>query len=322
MVALGARDLGASGGAAAGAVSSVMVCRSPGRGRVEVSGHAGPSRITRQHNARAEPTGGITRAFRAGAALAHLRLLVYRPMHMANATASVPHPTLEAEEVYRRWLQFLDDEFVRHCSPERRSEIVRDQLYQLYLGRPHGGKLNLTLTSELPGNVLSMSLDPENVTLEAEHFSDVDTKRFAERKPLLWFWQMFDRSPIGLNHWLGIRFRCMLGRHLFDHMGTGVKIYHGVDLSYGYNLRIEDGVIIRQRALLNDRGGIKIGKGAVIGSFVRIFSHTSSPDDMDHVKLTPTTIGAGARIGSHEIVLGGTNVPDGQVVGNFPADRK
>jgi len=59
-------------------------------------------------------------------------------MHMANATASVPHPTLEAEEVYRRWLQFLDDEFTRHCLPERRAEIVRDQLYQLYLGRPHG----------------------------------------------------------------------------------------------------------------------------------------------------------------------------------------
>jgi acetyltransferase-like isoleucine patch superfamily enzyme len=246
-------------------------------------------------------------------------------MHMANAPATapqpVPHPTLEAEEVYRRWLQFLDDEFNRHCSPERRAEIVRDQLYQLYLGRPHGGKLNLTLTSELPGNVLSMSLDPENVTLEAEHFSDVDQKRFAERKPLLWFWQMFDRSPIGLNHWLGIRFRCMLGHHLFEHMGTGVKIYHGVDLSYGYNLSIEDGAVIRQRALLNDRGGIKIGKGAVIGSFVRIFSHTSSPDDMDHVQLTPTTIGAGARIGSHEILLGGTTIPDGKVVGSFPANR-
>jgi len=47
-------------------------------------------------------------------------------------------PGPEAEEVYRRWLQFLDDEFVRHSSPERRAEIVRDQLYQLYLGRPHG----------------------------------------------------------------------------------------------------------------------------------------------------------------------------------------
>jgi acetyltransferase-like isoleucine patch superfamily enzyme len=239
---------------------------------------------------------------------------------MANQ-ASAPHPAAEAEEIYRRWIQFLDDEFTRHQAPERRAEIVRDQLYQIYLGRPHGGKLNLTLTSELPGNVLSLSLDPENVTLEAQHFADAHCDEFDKRKPLLWFWQMFDRSPVGLNHWLGLRFRAMLGRHLFAQMGAGVKIYHGVDLTYGYNLTIEDGVTIRQRALLNDRGGITIGKGAVIGSFARVYSHTHSPDDYDKVTLVPTVIGAGARIGSHAIVLAGTTVSDGELVGSFPADR-
>ena len=241
-------------------------------------------------------------------------------MRMPNQ-ASAPHPAPEAEEIYRRWIQFLDDEFTRHHAPERRAEIVRDQLYQIYLGRPHGGKLNLTLTSELPGNVLSLALDPINVTLEAQHFADADCEQFNERKPLLWFWQMFDRSPIGLNHWLGLRFRCMLGRHLFAHMGTGVKIFHGVDLTYGYKLTIEDGVTIRQRALLNDRGGITIGKGAVIGSYARVYSHTHSPNDYDKVTLVPTVIGPGARIGSHAIVLAGSKVGAGEVVGTFPADR-
>ena len=237
------------------------------------------------------------------------------------ATQTVPHPAAEAEEVYRRWLQFLDDEFTRHKSAERRGETVRDQLYQLYLGRPHGGKLNLTLTSELPGNILNLSLDPENVTLEAGHFADVDRQKYVERKPLLWFWSMFDRSPVGLNHWLGIRFRCMLGRHLFEHMGSGVKIYHGVDLTYGYNLRIEDGATIHQRVLLNDRGGITIGKGAVIGSFARILSHAHNRENYEKVTLLPTTIGANARIASHAIVLGGTHLGDGEAVGSFPSDK-
>jgi acetyltransferase-like isoleucine patch superfamily enzyme len=250
----------------------------------------------------------------------HLALLVYRPIRMATAPSNIPHPAPEAEEVYRRWLQFLDDEFTRHRSPERRNEIVRDQLYQLYLGRPHGGKLNLTLTSELPGNVVSLSLDPENVTLESGYFADADRDRFNERKPLLWFWQMFDRSPVGLNHWLGLRFRCMLGRHIFAQMGSGVKIYHGVDLTYGYNLSIDDGVTIRQRVLLNDRGGITIGKGAVIGSFARIYSHTHSPQDFDRVTLVPTVIGPNARIASHAIVLAGHTVAPGEAVGSFPAD--
>lgn len=232
-----------------------------------------------------------------------------------------PHPAPEAEEVYRRWILFLDEEFTRHQSPERRSEIVRDQLYQLYLGRPHGAKLNLTLTSELPGNVLSLSLDPENVTLEAQHFADVNRQEFDKRKPLLWFWQMFDRSPIGLNHWLGLRIRCMLGRHLFAHMGSGVRIHHGVDLLFGYNLRIEDGVTIRQRTMLHDRGGISIGKGAIVGSYARIYSHTHDAEDYDKVTLLPTEIGPGARIGSHAIVQGGTKVGAGEMVGEFPATR-
>jgi acetyltransferase-like isoleucine patch superfamily enzyme len=231
----------------------------------------------------------------------------------------VPHPAPEAEEVYRRWLQFLDDELVRHSSPERRSEIVRDQLHQLYLGRPHGTKTSVTLTSELPGTILALSLDPANVTLEAEYFPDTDRERYARRKPLLWFWKMFDRSPIGLNHWLGLRFRCMLARHIFDHLGSGVKIYHGVELTYGYNLSIDDGVVIRQGALLNDRGGISIGKAATIGSFSRIYSQSYDPMDMEKITLVPTNIGPRARIASHAIVLAGHHVAEGEAVGTFPA---
>src|SRR5260370_81583 len=83
--------------------------------------------------------------------------------------------------------------------------------------------------------------------------------------------EMTAASRIGLNLWLGMRFGCMLGRHIFDHMGSGVKIHQGVDLTFGYKLSIGDGAVIHQGVLLHDRGGITIGKNAVIGSFVRIF---------------------------------------------------
>jgi acetyltransferase-like isoleucine patch superfamily enzyme len=234
----------------------------------------------------------------------------------------VPHPAPEAEELYRRWLQYIDDEFTRHGSAERRSEIVREQLYQLYLGRPHGGvSLNLMLNSELPANILGLSLDPANVTLDAEYYPDVDRSRYAQLKPLLWFWKMFDRSPVGQNLWLGLRFRCMIGRHIFARMGTGVKFYHGVDLTVGYNLEIGDHAVIYQGAQLNDRGGIRIGNRAVIGSFARIFSHSHDAEDYDRVTLTPTVIGDRARIASHAIVLAGHNVAEGEAIGAFPADH-
>jgi acetyltransferase-like isoleucine patch superfamily enzyme len=113
----------------------------------------------------------------------------------------------------------------------------------------------------------------------------------------------------------------MLGRHLFARIGAGVRIHHGIDLTFGYNLSIEEGVTIRQYALLNDRGGITIGKGAVIGSFARVYSHAHAEQNYAEVKLIPTVIGPAARIASHAIVLAGQTVSAGELVGNFPAER-
>ncbi len=214
----------------------------------------------------------------------------------------VPQPQPEAEELYRRWLSFLDEEFTRHQAAERRAEIVRDQLFQLYLGRPHGGKLNFTLTSELPLNVLQLSLDPGNITLEAGHYPDVDRVRFAKSKPLLWFWIMFDRSPIGLNHWLGIRFRCMLGRHLFAKMGKGVRIDHGVELTYGYNLSIEDGVIVRQRRARCSTIGRRFTlaperSSATTPASIRIPMRKTTTTSSS---LPPPPLARGPRVGAHK----------------------
>ena len=240
---------------------------------------------------------------------------------MAVHTYRELKPTPEAEAIYRRWLAQLNEDFTRHKSVDRRSEIVRDELYQMYLGRSHGGRVHAALTTELASNVLAESFDPRNATLEPEYYGDVNAQEYAIRKPLIWFWQMFDRSPLGLNHWLGLRFRAMLGRHIFEHVGTGVKIHQGVDFTYGYNLKIGDCATIRQRALLNDRGGIEIGHHAMIGSYARVYSITHAPDDFEAVTLVPTSIGAGARIGSHAIVRAGEHVAPGQVFGNFPLGR-
>ena len=220
-------------------------------------------------------------------------------------------PTSEAEAIYLRWLSYLDGEFTRHQSVDRRSEIVRDELRQIYLDGRQGGTL--------AADVLAESFDPRNATLEPEYYGDIDSDRYAPRKPLIWFWQMFDRLPIGLNHWLGLRFRCMLARHIFEHVGASVKIYHGVELTFGYNLSIGDGVTIRQGALINDRGGIAIGDGALIGSFARIYSQSYASDNHEKVTLAQTNIGARARIASHAIVLAGHHVAEGEAVGTFPA---
>src|ERR1700745_521159 len=123
-------------------------------------------------------------------------------------------PTPEAEEVYRRWLRFLNDEFTKHKEPKLRNELVRDTLHQLLFARPHGGKLNFQLTSALPLHRLELSLDPANITLEPEYYGDIDEQKYAERKPLIYLWQMFDRSPLALHHWLRFRACRGLGPHI------------------------------------------------------------------------------------------------------------
>jgi acetyltransferase-like isoleucine patch superfamily enzyme len=110
----------------------------------------------------------------------------------------------------------------------------------------------------------------------------------------------------------------MLGRHIFEHLGAGVRIFHGVDLTFGYNLSIGDGATIRQGALLNDRGALTIGNGAIVGSFARIYTQSYDAANLEKVTLVPTTIGARARIASHAIVLAGHHVGEDEAVGAFP----
>ncbi len=226
-----------------------------------------------------------------------------------------PKPTPEAEAVFRRWLANLNEEFTRHHSVDRRSEIVRDELFQMYLGRPHGGRMNATLISELATNSLSECFDPRNITLEPEYYGDVDPEKYAERKPLIYFWQMFDRSPLGLNHWLGFRFRCMLGRHIFKHLGKHVKIFHNVEFSFGYNLTIEDGCTIHKNVMLDDRGGLILHEGTSISDYANVYSHTHNINQQADVTNKPTELGPHARITYHATVLAGANIGQDSMLG-------
>ncbi|HXP11504.1 MAG TPA: acyltransferase [Acidobacteriaceae bacterium] len=224
-------------------------------------------------------------------------------------------PTAEAEDLYRRWLCHLDEEFTRHKESRLRGELVRDSLHQIYLGRPHGGKLNTSLISELPGNVLQLSLDPANVTLEPEYYGDVDKERYCERKPLIYFWQMFDRSPLGMNHWLGFRFRKMLAKHIFKHIGKNVKIFHGVEFSFGYNLTIEDDCTIHKFVMLDDRGELIIRKGTSISDYAAVYSHRHSTNDSHDIENVTTEIGPGSRLTYHSSVMAGIKTGEDSMLG-------
>lgn len=224
-------------------------------------------------------------------------------------------PTREAKEVYERWIEYLDREIGKHKKAALREELVLDNLHQLFLGSPKGGRLNFNLNSELPYNVLQLSLDPKNITLEAEYYGDIDEEKYTLIKPLIYFWQMFDKSPVATNHWLGFRFRAMLGKHIFKSIGENVKIFHGVEFSFGYNLTIEDDCVIHRYVILDDRGEIVIKKGTSISDFAAIYSHAHDPVDSSLVENRKTEIGPNARLTYHTAVMAGVSVGEDATIG-------
>jgi len=224
----------------------------------------------------------------------------------------VLNPAPAAEKVFLEWIEKLDQEFI-HRDPEYRSNIVRDALHELYLGRPYTKPHSATPLAE---QALIHSFDPRNATLEPEYYGDVDAVKYAERKPLIWFWMMYDRSPVGLNHWLGYRIRAMLARHVFKHCGKNVKIFHGVEVSFGYNLTVEDNCTIHKYVLLDDRGEIIIHEGSSISDYANVYSHAHDLNDGMIVSNQKTEIGPRARVTYHATVLSGVTVGDHGMVGS------
>jgi acetyltransferase-like isoleucine patch superfamily enzyme len=228
----------------------------------------------------------------------------------------VPQPP--AEKTFLEWIERLDREF-RNRDIAHRSLVVRDALHQLYLGRayePPGPQAPLAVQA------LVHSFDPRNATLEPEYYGDVDAARYAERKPLIWFWMMFDRSPAGLNHWLGFRVRALLARHAFKHCGRNVKIFHGVEFSFGYNLTVEDNCVIHKYVLLDDRGEIIIHEGSSISDYANVYSHAHDLNDSMIVTNERTEIGPRARITYHATVLSGARVHEHGLVGSMGVASK
>src|ERR1043165_179290 len=206
------------------------------------------------------------------------------------------------------------------------NDVVRDTLYELYYG---AGRLGQSESRAPDPSNLSPSaravlhtFDPRNVTTEPEYYTDIDAAAYGERKPFIWLWQMYDRSPLGQNAHLGHRLRRMLAPLIFKRVGENFKCWHFVEWSYGYNLSFGDNVVVHRYVLLDDRGGIEIGNNGSISDYANIYSHTHDVEDIHNVYNLTTRIGDGARITYHATVLAGTQVGEQAMVGTHAVATK
>ena len=231
-------------------------------------------------------------------------LLPLREVRMPKAT----------EQFYDGWLADLDSQLSDPTTDWYR--LTRDVLFQIHHpeAKDYDGLLQDPATPEA-SRVALLSLDPRNITLEPEYYADVDAERFARVKPLIWLWQSFDRSPLGGNVHLGVRFRRTLAPYIFARVGRNFKAFHFVEFSYGYNLEIGDDVVVHRNVLLDDRGGITIGHRVSISDYANIYSHTHSIVDQKDVTNARTILEDDVRITYHATVLAGVRVGRNAMVG-------
>ncbi len=228
------------------------------------------------------------------------RFLPLRPVEL-------PADTVAA---YDRWVGSIAEELDQpDCD---RNELCRRVLTRLY----YPG-LRDTDPETLPEDVRIglLQMDPRNVTLEPEYYSDVDADAFARVKPLLWLWEMFDKSPAGENIHLGVKLRRVLARHIFRRCGKNFKCFQFVKFSFGYNMEVGDDCVVHRFVLLDDRGGIRMGNKVSIADFANVYSHTHDLGDQRDVRSPVTILGDGVRITYHATILAGVHMEPDAMIG-------
>ena len=230
---------------------------------------------------------------------------------MAHLPLRDVQPTAHAATIYDAWLADIRDQL---ADPEcDRNALCADVLRGLFFPALAPD----VDASRLPASTRAAlaNLDPRHVTLEPEYYAEIDDRLYAPRKPLIWLWQMFDRTPLGANVHAGVPFRRLLAPYVFRRVGENFKAFPFVEVSFGYNLEVGDNVVVHRNVLLDDRGGILIGNHVSISDHAAVFSHTHSINDINDVTCARTVIGDNVRITVGATVLAGVHVGTHGMVG-------
>jgi acetyltransferase-like isoleucine patch superfamily enzyme len=211
---------------------------------------------------------------------------------------------------YDRWIGALSEQLSDPGTDRNAlcSHILRDLYYPQYANAE---------PEDLPAvtRLALLQLDPRYITLEPEYYQDIEPDKYAPVKPLIWLWEMFDKSIMGENVELGVKFRRVLARYIFRSCGRNFKCFHFVKLSFGYKMEVGNDVVVHRHVLLDDRGGIRLGNGVSLADFSNIYSHTHALADGRDVETPVTELGDGVRLTYHATVLAGVKLAADSMVG-------
>jgi acetyltransferase-like isoleucine patch superfamily enzyme len=119
----------------------------------------------------------------------------------------------------------------------------------------------------------------------------------------------------------GHRLRYTFWQSLLGHTGDHVLFYEQLKIMGPAGIRIGDHARITGQVILDGRGELTIGPYTQVGFQSLVLSYTHNYEDLDRPIIDqgmagrPVHIGADVWIGARVIVLPGTNIGDGAIVG-------
>jgi len=219
--------------------------------------------------------------------------------------------------LYDDWLRMIEARLADAATD--RNELCREILTDLYYPGLAGAD---PATLRPTARIALLQLDPRNVTLEPEYYAETDVEAFARVKPLLWLWEMFDKSPLGENVHIGVRFRRILARHVFRRCGENFKCFQFVKFSFGYNMEVGDNVVVHRHVLLDDRAPIVMGNGVSVADYTNIYTHTHALGDQRDVDCKPVHLEDGVRVAFHAVILAGVTLKADSMLGTMAVATK
>ena len=210
---------------------------------------------------------------------------------------------------------FIDEVDRRLASDEETCDVVRDVLVDLSGDRPAFERWREGEDVSAAEEMRLLSYDPCNVTLESEYYAEKDPEAFERSKHLQWLWRQFDALPVADNVEFALRFRQMLGTHLFAECGEHCRFFKGITFTYGHNIRVGDNTVIHDDVHLDDRGRLTIGDRVSISDGVHIYSHDHDVVDQTAVENFHTIVEDDARVTYDAMVRAGCRIGENAIVG-------
>jgi len=219
-----------------------------------------------------------------------------------------------AEEGVQTFIDDVDDRLTG-ATNEEICDVVQGVLIDLFGDRDAYERWQGGEDISPAERVRLQGYDPCNATLESEYYAEKDESKYTRSKYLQWLWRQFDATPMADNVEFALRFRQMLGKHLFASCGDDCRFFKGITFTYGHNIEIGDNTVVHDDVHLDDRGRLTIGERASISDNVHIYSHDHDVVDQTEVTNFHTVIGDDVRITYDAMVRAGVEIGENALVG-------